>query len=171
MKKSELRFKTLTGCRRRNMAIFNEFKRLGIAVDDDYARFINGALAIEFCDNSLVWCAAISDGYLASTKPELTFDDVMQLIESIEPDAPEFDIKPFERVLCRQKQKTSNHNDTIWCLDFYADRLNMDNFKCISNPNAQCMIKYDGNSKFSGEFDYPAGWWECENGNPVWRTK
>lgn len=163
MKKSELKFKCLTGCRARNMAMLDEFRRIGIVVDDDLSRFRDEALAIEFCDNSFIWCQEISDGYLASTKPEMLFCDAIEQLKSIEPDAPEFDIKPFDRILLRDLNGE-------WSADFYNKIYSTTEFDCIS-CQAEQIIKYEGNEQYHGTTDTPAGWWECENGKPIWRTK
>ena len=40
----------------------------------------------------------------------MSYEDAIKLIESIEPDAPEFDIKPFDKIIYRQ----DTHNTSIW---------------------------------------------------------
>jgi hypothetical protein len=103
--------------------------------------------------------------------PLVTYEQALDLIAQVEkPEpVPEFDIKPLQPVLWKQKPKIKGINDTVWHLDFYADRMNMFNFACVGNINADCLLPYNSNTAtLNNDFYYPEGWWECKDGKPVW---
>jgi hypothetical protein len=112
---------------------------------------------------SPTYADAITEAYEDSIIPEVTFETALEMLASIEPDAPEFDIKPFDRVLFRDM-------NSDWSANFYNKIYGDSGFDFVA-CQAEQMIKYDGNEHLHGTTNTPAGWWECENRKPVWRTK
>lgn len=155
MKKSELSFK----CVIESLEIESNLKRLlglnGEKTDGNcFARYYDGCLET----------VASAKAFSVWPEPIMNSRDAIQLIESIEPDAPEFDIKLREEVL------VSDVDSDIWELCDFA-RVHTDCFMMIGYGYGQKLIKYKGNEKYHGTTDIPPGWWECENGKPVWKTK
>lgn len=102
--------------------------------------------------------------FCAWPEPLMSYEDALKLIESVEPDAPKFDIKPFDRILAR------GANGSEWLARLYESkgiRSFMETGGCFCNQ----IIKYDGNEHLHRTVNPAAGWWECENGKPVWKTK
>ena len=178
MKKSELSFKCMLGSPARNKKMYDAIIQAGIKNRISEEDFVKSAMCLRIDkrwgnDELLfIYAAKITEEYEEAPIPEVTFEAALEMLASVEPDAPEFDIKPFDRVLWKRKPTNKDNNDTVWHLDFYADRINMYNFACIGNGNADCIVPYtEKNAELNNGFAYPAGWWECENGKPVWRTK
>jgi hypothetical protein len=162
MKKSELNFKCVVPVKNVSSSIC---RMLGIKSTHVAGSFVQ-------CKNGSYAASSKADVFCSWPEPLMSYEDAIKLIESIEPDAPEFDIKPFDKVLWKQKPKIKSYNDTTWHVDFYAGRINVDGFACIGNTNADCLLFCNADTlELNNSFDYPAGWWECENGKPVWRTK
>lgn len=168
MKKSELSFKCVVPNKNAGMCIRLALKNIGLikTTEDDYAHYQffaydRGIIATTNADVFCLW-----------SEPLMSYEDALKLIESIEPDVPEFDIKPLSPVIWKQKPKNEKHNDTVWHLDFYADRVNYSCFACIGHASVDCILPYNSETEhLNNSFDYPDGWWECESGKPVWRTK
>jgi hypothetical protein len=167
MKKSELSFKCVVPNKNAGMRIRLALKNIGLIknTEDDYAHYQF------FAYNRGIIATTNADVFCFWSEPLMNYEDALKLIESVEPDAPEFDIKPLQPVLKKKKPQKTGHNDTTWELDLYANKINFSNFSCIGDKHADCIISYPENRSLCGEFDYPAGWWECENGKPVWKTK
>ena len=178
MKKSEINFKCVLGSEARNKQMYDALTKAGLRnlLTND-SEFINTAMCLWVDDRWLGEVAPryshiISENYENNPSPEITFHKALEVLASIEPDAPEFDIKPFDKVLWKQRPKIKSYNDTTWHVDFYAGRINVDSFACIGNTSADCLLLYNADTlELNNSFDYPAGWWECENGKTVWRTK
>lgn len=160
MKKSELSFKCVVPNKNAGMCIRLALKNIGLIknAEDDYAHYQffaydRGIIATTNADVFCLW-----------SEPLMSYDDALKLIESIEPDAPEFDIKPFDRILVR------GANGSKWLARLYESK---DSFHFIETSGCFCnqLIKYDGNEHLHRTTNPAAGWWECENGKPVWRTK
>ena len=162
MKKSELNFKCVVLGKEVSSSIC---RMLGIKSIHKISSFIQ-------CKNGSCATSSKADVFCSWPEPPMSHEDAIKLVESIEPDAQEFDIKPFDKVLWKQKPKIKSYNDTTWHVDFYAGRINVDSFACIGNTSADCLLLCNADTlELNNSFDYPAGWWECENGKPVWRTK
>lgn len=161
MKKSELSFKCVTATEGRTTAIVNALLNKGQNCCD--MSEIKDAFFV-YATNGRIEIGKSSTGfYMCDDVPEVSLPEALKLIESIEPDAPEFDIKPFDRILLRDISGE-------WSADFYNKIYGDSEFNFVA-CQAEQMIKYDGNEHLHGTTDTPAGWWECENGKPVWRTK
>ena len=157
MKKSELSFKVATCSDDRRITMFRAFKDKNIDFAPHDKMFI-------YCTGTFASGGNDGEEYDKSVLPEMTFIEAMNAIESIEPDAPEFDMKLREEVL------VSDVDSDIWELCDFA-RVHTDCFMMIGYGYGQKLIKYEGNEKYHGTTDTPPGWWECENGNPVWKTR
>lgn len=158
MKKSELSFK----CVIESLEIESNLKRLlglnGEKTDGNcFARYYDGYLET----------VASAKAFSVWPEPIMNSRDAIQLIESIEPDAPEFDIKPFDKVICRCKEKNARWN----CDFFNFMERNIIYVVGFHTGTGMQVIKADGNEHLIGTVDTPPGWWECENGKPVWKTK
>lgn len=111
-----------------------------------------------------------SSQYFCSwTEPLMSYEQALDLIAQVEkPEpVPEFDIKPFDRVICRCKEKNARWN----CDFFNFMERNIIYVVGFHTGTGMQVIKADGNEHLIGTADTPPGWWECENGKPVWRTK
>lgn len=160
MEKSELRFKCVIPNKNAGMRIRLALKNSGLIKDaeDDYAHY-------QFF--------AYDRGIVATTNAEcfcllqetlMSYEDAIKLIESIEPDAPEFDIKLRDEVLMY------NYKYQTWELCDFA-RVAESFFYAIGYGFGACLVRYKGNEILHGKSEMPIGWWECKNGKPVWRTK
>lgn len=178
MKKSELSFKCVLPTPQHAKLILDKIKAIGIYNDGIVQARIKEsgktAAFMSICNRMrfTFGLSSVASFFCNWTEPLMSYEEALNLIESIEPDAPEFDIKPFDKVLWKQNPKIKSYNDTTWHLDFYADRINIDSFACIGNTSADCLLLCNADTlELNNSFDYPAGWWECENGKPVWRMK
>lgn len=169
MKKSELSFKCMLGSPARNKKMYDAIILAGIK---NYIReedFVKSAICLRI-DNtwgnevSPTYAAKITEAYEEAPIPEVTFEAALEMLASVEPDAPEFDIKLRDEVL------VSDVDSDIWELCEFA-RVHTDCFMMIGYGYGQKMIKYAENEHFHGTTDMPDGWWECENSKPVWKTK
>lgn len=158
MKKSELSFKCVLADDATEIYLKQQLglnhKRIS---GNRLARFYNGCLTTT--SSTLYFCAW--------PEPIMNYQDALKLIANVEPDAPEFDIKPFDKVLVRTNENSE------WSCDFH-NLFDDEGFWVIGgfgNESAKMMIKYEGNEALVSTTDAPIGWWECENGKPVWRTK
>lgn len=168
MKKSELCFKCVLGSKTRNKQMYDALIKAGLRNSINDQDFISTAMCLWVDDQwfdevSPTYSNIISDSYENNPSPEITFSEALKLLGEAEPDAPEFDIKPFDRVLLRDMNGE-------WSADFYNKIYSACEFDFVA-CQADHMIKYEGNEQYHGTKDTPAGWWECENGKPVWRTK
>jgi hypothetical protein len=157
MKKSELSFKCVVPNSREENNLFRALKKIG-AGDSDHGAG---------------WCFVKLDKYGISAgrdesdfcnwpEPLMSYEAALKLIESVEPDAPEFDIKLLQPVLIRNGGANS-----FWNLAFFAAVKSNGIF--TNDGYCREMIKLTGNESFMLEKTTPNGWWECENGKPVWR--
>lgn len=109
--------------------------------------------------------------FCAWPEPLISYEDALKLIESVEPAAPEFDIKPFDKVLVNNLM---NGETKDWCCDLFshipAAKTRSKVFACIGCNPAR-IVKYEGNEHLIGARELPPGWWECKSGEPVWKTK
>jgi hypothetical protein len=169
MKKSELRFKCVLGSEKRNKQMYDAIMQAGIKNHIKEEDFVKTAMCLRIDDTwnnevSPTYAGKITKSYEDSTIPEVTFETALEMLASIEPDAPEFDIKLREEVL------VSDVDSDIWELCEFA-RVHTDCFMMIGYGYGQKMIRYAGNERFHGTADTPDGWLECENSKPVRRTK
>ncbi|MDD3289217.1 MAG: hypothetical protein PHX43_09510 [Alphaproteobacteria bacterium] len=171
MKKSELCFKCVLGSKTRNKQMYDALIKAGLRNSINDQDFISTAMCLWVDDQwfdevSPTYSNIISDSYENNPSPEITFSEALKLLGEAEPDAPEFDIKPFDKILCRVNENAR------WCADFY-NFMEMNVFYVVGwhDGKGMQMIKSDGNMQLLGTRVTPAGWWECENGKPVWRTK
>jgi hypothetical protein len=169
MKKSELSFKCVLGSPARNKKMYDAIMRAGIKNHIREEDFVKTAMCLRIDDTwnnevSPTYAGKITESYESAPIPEVSFETALKMLESVEPDAPEFDIKPFDRILAR------GANGSEWLARLYEA-----NGSCNFIETGGCfcnqLIKYDGNEHLHRTVNPAAGWWECENGNPVWRTK
>lgn len=118
MKKSELRFKCVLGSEKRNKQMYDAIMQAGIKNHIKEEDFVKTAMCLRIDDTwnnevSPTYASKITESYEDSTIPEVTFETALKMLESVEPDAPEFDIKPFDRIICRVDSSAR------WCADFY----------------------------------------------------
>jgi len=99
---------------------------------------------------------------LHSNVSELTLQQALDLLATVEKPEPVFDIKPFDRVLVNQRGKR-------WSADLFS-HLNDDTIICAGTISAR-IVRYEGNESIIGVICQPSGWWEVRNGKPVWITK
>lgn len=160
MKKSELKFKCVVPNKNAGIRIRLALKSIGLIknAEDDYTHYQFFAY-----DRGIV-ATTNAECFCLLQEPLMSYEDAIKLIESVEPDVPKFDIKLREEVL------VSDVYSDIWELCDFA-RVNTDCFVVIGYGYGHKLIKYEGNEEYHGTTNTPAGWWECENGNPVWRTK
>ena len=160
MKKSELSFKCVLPNKDAAEQIRIALKKSGLInnAKDDYLH------CSFFAYNRSIIVSTNADIFCSWPDPLMNYEDAIKLIESIEPDAPKFDIKLRDEVL------VSDVYSDIWELCDFA-RVNTDCFMVIGYGYGHKLIKYEGNEKYHGTKDAPDGWWECESGKPVWRTK
>lgn len=169
MKKSELSFKCVLPTPKHANTITERLEAIGVYnIEVVKSRLAESGKTAKFLslDNKMGFVFGLSDNasfFCNWTEPLMSYEDALKLIESIEPDAPEFDIKPFYRVLLRDMNGE-------WSADFYNKIYGASEFDFVASQANQ-MIKYEGNEKYHGTKDAPDGWWECENWKPVWRTK
>lgn len=169
MKKSELGFKCVLGSEKRNKRMYDAIVQAGIKNHIREEDFVKTAMCLRMDDTwnnevSPTYAGKITESYEDSTIPEVTFETALEMLKSIEPDAPEFDIKPFDRILAR------GANGSKWLARLYEAK---GTYHFIETGGCFCnqLIKYDGNEHLHRTTNPAAGWWECENGKPVWKTK
>lgn len=164
MKKSELFFKCFVGSPERARDLKAALKKKEFCVksiNEEKCAFVQIV-----ADSVAFWqtLEAGSRAFPRLSAPEVSLPEALKLIESVEPDAPEFDIKLRDEVLCRDDIS----NEWEFC---HFSRLGKDRFKVADLASGRKMIKFDGNEHFHGKTNVPDGWWECENGKPIWKTK
>lgn len=171
MKKSELSFKCVLPTPQHAELILDKIKVIGIYNDKIVQRKIKEsgktAVFMSICNRMgfAFGLSSVASFFCSWAEPLMSYEDALKLIESVEPDAPEFDIKMRDEVLVRH---SGRHQ--FWQLaDFAAYRYKQ--FSVKGGNVYATLIKYEGNEHFHGTTDMPDGWWECENGTPVWRTK
>jgi len=154
MKKSELNFKCVVPGNDVSSSICRMLGVKSIYVTGSFIQCKNGSYA----------ASSKADVFCSWPEPPMNYEDALKLIESIEPDAPEFDIKTFDKILTR------NESRGIWYARFFeraAKSTFAETGACFFNQ----IMKYERNEQYHGTTDTPTCWWECENGKPVWRTK
>ena len=170
MKKSELSFKCVLPTPKHANTITERLEAIGVYnVEVVKSRLAESGKTAKFLslDNKMGFVFGLSDtaSYFCNwPEPLMSYEDALKLIESIEPDAPEFDIKTFDKILTR------NESRGIWYARFFeraAKSTFAETGACFFNQ----IMKYERNEQYHGTTATPACWWECENGNPVWRTK
>lgn len=170
MKKSELSFKCVLPTPSSISKITDLLEKKGIGEKSIIAHAKTTAgknavfASISLKDGFTVGLCSRAHYFCSWSEPLMSYEEALKLIESVEPDAPEFDIKLREEVL------VSDVDSDIWELCEFA-RVHTDCFMMIGYGYGQKMIRYEGNERFHGTTDMPNGWWECENGKPVWMTK
>ena len=169
MKKSELSFKCVLPIPSSISKITDLLDKKGIGEKSIIAHAKTTAgknavfASISLKDGFTVGLCSRADYFCSWPEPLVSYGEAMKLIESVEPGAPEFDIKPFDRVLIKDMENQ-------WSADLFNKLCDDDEFDLVACQSTK-MIKYEGNERFHGATDMPNGWWECENGKPVWRTK
>lgn len=169
MKKSELSFKCVLPTPQHAKLILDKIKATGIYNDKIVQRKIKEsgktAAFMSICTRMgfVFGLSSVASIFCNWTEPLMSYEDALKRIESVEPDVPGFDIKMRDEVLVR------HFGYLFWQLaDFATYRKHF----IVKGGNIYAtLIKYEGNEHFHGTTDMPDGWWECENGKPVWRTK
>ena len=115
----------------------------------------------------LYWSCDITakyDSFDEKELPEVTFDHALELLAQVEAPAPTFDIKLRDEVLCRR--------DISETWEFRQFTRTADtHFRAVSCGLWKQMLPFKGNEHLHGKTTTPDGWWEVENGKPVWRRK
>lgn len=161
MKKSKLSFKCVVPDKlslvQLEAALMAKNLIKNIHGDASFYCFLAYSKGMVMTNNAGIFCSC--------DEPLMNYEDAIRLVRSIEPDAPEFDIKLRDEVLVRH----SGHHQFWLLADFAAYRRK--HFSVKGGNIYYTLIKYEGNEHFHGTTDTPDGWWECENGKPVWKTK
>jgi len=169
MKKSELSFKCVLGSEKRNKRMYDAIVHAGIKNSIREEDFVKTAMCLRIDDTwnnevSPTYASKITESYESASIPEVSFQTAIEMLKSIEPDAPEFDIKLCDNVLIR-----SGGDKSFWNLARFA-AFNKDGL-FTDHGWTKTLLPLKGNESFLLEKENPAGWWECENGKPVWKTK
>jgi len=174
LKKSELNFKVLTISKDRTDLILEALVNSGIIDHQSKTsaqRF--EAKAISFIKGVFTYW---SDPFYEernyfeeeSSSPEVSLPEAIKIINSVKIDAPEFDIKPLDKVLMRDG--LCEECKEWW--PTFATCLIKDQYHLDDKRDTYLqMIKLEGNEHLMDTTNTPPGWWECENGRSVWRTK
>ena len=174
MKKSELSFKCVLPTPQHAKLILDKIKAIGIYNDGIVPSRIKEsgetAAFMSICNRMgfAFGLSSVASFFCNWTEPLMSYEEALNLIESIEPDAPEFDIKPFDKIICRVD------SNSIWSADFYnfADpKISVFYVVGWHDGDIRQVLKAESNKHLIGTTATPAGWWECENGKPVWRMK
>lgn len=161
MKPADLNFKTLTPTPERASKLLAALTRANI-------RYANcaiepAAIAIEKGHFSF-WYSCNLDGFDNDPMPEVTFIHALKLLDQVEAPTSTFDIKLRDEVLCRDTPAGT------WEIKHFARVGELRDFKTFGTYYGQ-MVKYAGNEHLHGQTTTPDGWWEVEDGQPVWRRK
>lgn len=119
-----------------------------------------------FVDSGIISYSASTFTFTHNSNAELTLQQALDLLATVEKPESVFDIKPFDRILARRKRPG------VWNCDFH-NTVDDDTFYVIGyhNQNMKQIVKYEGNEALLGTTDTPSGWWEARDGKPVWVTK
>lgn len=167
MKKSELSFKCILGSTKRNKQMYDAIILARIKNSIREEDFVKSAMCIRIDDTwsnevSPTYSSTITESYEDAAIPEVTFEAALEMLSSIEPDAQEFDIKFSEKCLGK-----NNTEDSWKVVSFGA--IGNQAFRTLENGSIN-MVTPLTRDVFLNLNDID-GWWECENGKPVWRTK
>jgi len=102
--------------------------------------------------------------FICDDRPELTLQQALDLLATVEKPEPVFDIKLDDKILCRDS------SNAPWEVKIFARTLKNIEFLTYSVPYRK-MIKFAGNEQYHGTTNTPSGWWEAKDGKPVWITK
>lgn len=110
--------------------------------------------------------ALTPEKFVDCEEEEMTFDQAMKMILAapVLVPAPKFEFKPFDQILRQNK-----HSET-WKIGFYS-HIEPNNFIGLNGATVMRMLPYKGNEHLLNTKGRPDGWWEVENGKPVWRAK
>ena len=170
MKKSELSFKCVLPKPSSISKITDLLDKKGIGEKSIIAHAKTTAgknavfASISLKDGFTVGLCSRADYFCSWSEPLMSYEESLRLIESVEPDAPKFDIKPFDRILVR------GANGSEWLARLYEAK-GICSFMETGGRFCNQLIKYDGNEHLHRTVNPAAGWWECENGKPAWKTK
>lgn len=164
MKPTDLNFKVLTPAPERAQKLLAALTRAGIR----YNQYAPVAMvkAVSISGGTFgFWMAPFENGNFDNDpEPEVTFDRALELLAQVETPAPIFDIKLRDEVLCRDTPAGT------WEIKHFARVGELKDFRTFGTYYGQ-MLPYKGNEHLHGQTTTPDGWWEVENGKPVWRRK
>lgn len=164
MKTTDLNFKVLTPTPERAQKLLAALTRAGVS----YSTHLKPETAQAMCLSSghfSFWRFPDVAGFDNDPLPELTFTEVLELLAKVETPTPTFDIKLRDEVLVRDDK-------CVWGIAQFARIQNhIHGHTVFGGGGFQQMVKYAGNEHLHGQTTTPDGWWEVENGNPVWRRK
>jgi len=114
-----------------------------------------------FCEKGELSTCDTTGFFVNYSLPEVTLQQALDLLATVEKPEPVFDIKLRDEVLFLYDE---------WDFCHFA-RLHGNHFRGTDRTLAKQMIKFAGNEALLGATDTPSGWWEARNGKPVWVTK
>lgn len=164
MKLTDLNFKVLTPSAERARKLLDALTRAQIDYSAQRVPEIVKAIAIS---KGYVyhWTHPFSNdiGFEEEPLPEVTFAEALEFLAQVEAPTPTFDIKLRDEVLCRGSSSYE------WNFKIFA-RITECYFSTTGHVYEQ-LIPFKGNEHLHGQTTTPDGWWEVENGKPVWRRK
>lgn len=156
MKKSEINFKCVLptiGVRRYITSFFDIVPNLtwNFAIcEKGNVRFIDSL--VDFNDSPV---------------PFMKWQDVIEILKTYEADSKrKFNIKLREEVLV-----TDDFSGKWELCEFSRIDSEENKFIAIGLGCGDNLIRYKNNKDLIGTTTVPEGWWEVENGEPVWRRK
>lgn len=160
MKLTDLNFKVLTPTPERVRKLLAALTKAGIR----YAEYATESTAIAIEEGLFnFWRSSDVTCFDKDPMPEVTFAQALELLAQVEAPTSTFDIKLEDRVLVR------DDNQYPWKYRIYT-RVGKKAFHTIGEIWYK-LIPFKGNEHLHGETTTPDGWWEVENGQPVWRRK
>lgn len=164
MKPTDLNFKVLTPTPERASKLLAALTRAGVDYSTQLRPEIAQAMSL-FKGRFGFWvCPFGNNGFDNEPLPEVTFTEALELLAQVEAPTPTFDIKLRDEVLCRDTPAGT------WEIKHFARTGELKEFRTFGTYYGQ-MVKYKGNEHLHGTGTTPDGWWEVENGKPVWRRK
>lgn len=161
MKPTDLNFKVLTPTPERARKLLAALARVNIR----YAKYATepAAVAVEKGHFSF-WHPRVVSTFDNDPLPELTFTEALELLAQVEAPTPTFDIKLRDEVLCR------DGSEGTWEIKVFARLTDLHLFMTYDSFYRQ-LIPFKGNEHLHGKTTMPDGWWEVEDGQPVWRRE
>ncbi len=96
--------------------------------------------------------------------PLVSYEQALSLIDSVEDPAPKFDIKAFDKILCRSA------SDGTWRASIFSGIVSA-GFETVGGSVFSQIMRYENNEKYDRSSAAPANYWTCEGRLPIWQTK
>lgn len=166
MKLEELSFTVITGSVARNIEMQEKLFNAGLVWGNSRGKIVQYERETAFLKvkNGGIWREYNLDRMFPTELPEVTYQQALDLISQVKLPEKVFDIKPLELVIgceglsAKWKVHRFIRIDPTCEYPFIVDQTG---FRLIA--------KYEGNEDVAMTYA-PAkgGWWEFENGKPVW---